>query len=283
MKPTLEVIPLEDSQKSFRFFKLETPAFTPFWHYHPEMELTLITKGSGTRFVGDAIQPFAAMDLVLIGENLPHHWVSVEETHDILQEAYVFQFDKQLFASFPECNTFISFFEHAKDGFHFYQPKTALINMIVSLENKSPIQQLSGLIEILNTLLQDEHKKTLASKHYLNRFYSTTSQSKIAKTTNYILENIDQKLTVKQMAALTHMVPQSFCRWFKKHSGHSFVTFLNKTRIERACHLLKSTSLPVQNIAFHCGFDSLSHFNRTFKKMKMMSPSQFRNLSKDGN
>jgi len=281
LKPALERIAIERSQRSFHFFKRTTPAFTPFWHYHPELELTLITKGKGTRFVGDAIQPFADFDLILVGENLPHHWVSLEETPEDLQEAYVFQFDKELFTRFPECSAFATFFEQAKNGFHFYQPSAALVDMIISVEKAPPIRQLGLLMEILSELLQEENRQQLASDQYLHRFYSVNSQSKIAKTTNYILEHIDQKLTVNHMAEFTHMVPQSFCRWFKKHAGHSFVSFLNKTRIERACHLLQSTAQPIQTIAFSCGFDSLSHFNRTFKKVKGMSPSGFRNLEKN--
>ena len=44
------------------------------WHYHSQMELTLIVQGSGTHFIGDSITHFNAPDLVLIGPNLPHYW-----------------------------------------------------------------------------------------------------------------------------------------------------------------------------------------------------------------
>ena len=118
---------------------------------------------------------------------------------------------------------------------------------------------------------------SLASEHYLNRFQSEGSQNKISKTTNYILEHLEERLSVNQMAEFTHMVPQSFCRWFKKHSGHSFISFLNQTRIERVCHLLVSSNLKIQDIAFSSGFESISHFNRTFQKLKGCSPRAFRN------
>ncbi|WP_353777261.1 helix-turn-helix domain-containing protein [Winogradskyella sp. 3972H.M.0a.05] len=253
--------------------------FTPFWHYHPELELTLISKGEGTRFVGDSISSFSNFDLILVGENLPHHWVSITENGIKNHEAYVFQFDKNLFEHFPECNTFRTLFENAKRGIHFSKPKDELIKKIIAFEALSPISRLSALIEILQNLIEDNDTETLASEDYLNRFYTEGSQTKISKTTNYILDHLDQKLSVNQLAEFTHMVPQSFCRWFKKHSGHSFISFLNQTRIERVCHLLVSTNMRVQEIAFSCGFESLSHFNRTFNKLKHMSPRTYRQLN----
>ncbi|MFD2726459.1 helix-turn-helix domain-containing protein [Hyunsoonleella rubra] len=62
------------------------------------------------------------------------------------------------------------------------------------------------------------------------------------------------------------------------HTGHSFVTFLNKTRIESACHYLLTSNLSIKDIAYSCGFDSISHFNRTFKRLKDKSPSRFRKI-----
>lgn len=278
MKPELELIDIESSKKSFRFFKREDTAFLPYWHYHPELELTLISKGKGTRFIGDSIQPFSDFDLVLVGENLPHHWVSIEDNNTSFQEAYVFQFHKDLLSNFPECNVLEALFKKAEKGIYFSNPSLDLIGKIMAFESITPISQLSSLIDMLHELLNDENQTQLVSDQYLNRFYSMSSQSKISKTTNYILEHLDKKLTVNHMAEYTHMVPQSFCRWFKKHSGHSFVSFLNKTRIERACHLLRGTDLAIQAIAFSCGFESLSHFNRTFKQQKQTSPSKYRKL-----
>ncbi len=78
------------------------------------------------------------------------------------------------------------------------------------------------------------------------------------------------------MANYTHLVPQSFCRWFKKITGNTFVNYLNKARIERACQLLLNTKMAITEVCFSVGFDSLSHFNRTFKKIKHLNPREYR-------
>ncbi|GAB5565028.1 MAG: AraC family transcriptional regulator [Winogradskyella sp.] len=278
MQPELEHIAIEASQQSFHFFKRSDTVFLPYWHYHPELELTLIKKGDGTRFVGDSIASFSDYDLVLVGKNLPHHWVSASKIEN--QEAYIFQFRSSLFRGFTECDAFYTLFEKAKRGLHFFNPSETLIEQIIAFEQLSKISKLSTLIEIIEQLSLDNNFNILASENYLERLQLAGSQAKIAKATNYILEHLDEQLSVNRMAEFTHMVPQSFCRWFKKHSGHSFVSFLNQTRIERVCLLLTTTNTPIQDIAFSCGFESLSHFNRTFKKMKNCSPSEFRKNQK---
>jgi AraC-like DNA-binding protein len=102
-------------------------------------------------------------------------------------------------------------------------------------------------------------------------------KNKFAKVNNYILEHLNQKLTVQQLADFSNMVPQSFCRWFRQNSGYSFITFLNITRIENACQMLMHKNQSIQQIAYSSGFESLSHFNRTFRKYKEQSPREFMN------
>ena len=274
MKPELEHIVVEETQHSFRYFKLSETVFVPYWHYHPELELTLITKGKGTRFIGDSIASFSDFDLVLVGKNLPHHWVSSSKIDN--QEAYVFQFKAALFKGFAECQIFDHLFEMAKRGIHFHKPKKQVLEHIISFENLSNTAKLAKLIEILEELYLDENYHLLSSEHYANRVKIHGSQKKITQTTNFILEHLGERLTVDRMAQLTNMAPQSFCRWFKKYSGHSFVSFLNQSRIEKVCFMLTTTDKSIQDIAYSSGFESISHYNRTFRKIKGLNPSDYK-------
>ncbi|MEO1436918.1 MAG: AraC family transcriptional regulator [Bacteroidota bacterium] len=275
MKLALEQIDFKAGRRSLVAFHRKDSAFLPFWHYHPELELTLITKGRGTRYVGDSIVNYQANDLVLIGENVPHHWVSHQDQPIHSQEAYVIQFPKDLFSRFPECASFVTIFREANRGLHFSDPPMNLLFHIQALVALKPLQQIAGLLTILEAL-QTTKRSPLASEGFRVRFQSAGRQNKIAQTTNYILEHLDQKLTVTDMAKFTHMVPQSFCRWFKVHIGHSFISFLNQSRIQQACHLLHQTSLPVKEIAFQCGFETVPHFNRVFRQLVGSNPSKFR-------
>ena len=276
MKATLEQVNLESAQQSFRFFITEPEAFTPFWHYHPELELTLIVKGEGTRFVGDSIEPFSDLDLILIGKNLPHHWVSLSEKTTERQKAIIFQFDETIFNGIKECFHFKSLFDLASKGICFEQPSEITITRILKFETLSRFEQLVAFMELIQELSSDKNIRLLTTESFKTIRKNSFTEEKFSKVNNYILEHLNTNITVNHMAELTHMVPQSFCRWFKKHSGHSFINFLNRTRIEQSCHYLLTSSESIQNIAFSCGFETISHFNRTFKNFKGMSPRAFR-------
>ncbi|UJH68896.1 AraC family transcriptional regulator [Allomuricauda sp. SCSIO 65647] len=276
MKPELEKIDIGSSSRSVHFFKLETAAFPAYWHYHPEIELTFIIKGEGTRFVGNSIAPFTDYDLVLVGKNTPHHWVSLMHDAPEMQKAIVFQFSADMFSSFKECERFGSLFELARRGIQFKDPAQEIVDLITVFEHLDTIQQLGAIMEILRLLTLHDDKTLLATEVYAHHHNQKDKIEKFAKINNYILEHLDHKLTVAKMADISNMVPQSFCRWFKQNSGYSFITFLNKTRIENACQLLTHNHLSIQQIAFSSGFESLSHFNRTFKKFKQQSPTAFK-------
>ena len=275
MKPELEKIGIDEAPQSFHFFNRVTAAFTPYWHYHPEIELTFITHGEGTRYVGNSIEPFSDNDLVLVGEKIPHHWVSFARTPQKLQKALVFQFSAHLFSPFKECESYKGLFELAKRGIKFGQLSAEIIQLLHSFETLPPLRQLTALMELLHLLVLHKDKTLLTTDYYVYNHNQQQKINKFAKVNNYIVEHLDQKLTVAQMANFTNMAPQSFCRWFKQNSGYSFITFLNKARVENACHLLTHQEMSIQSIAFSSGFESLSHFNRTFRKYKGLSPSGF--------
>ena len=62
--------------QSFRFLRFEVDAFGGGRHRHRQLELTWVERGAGVRFVGDSAEPFADGDLVLLGANVPHTWIS---------------------------------------------------------------------------------------------------------------------------------------------------------------------------------------------------------------
>lgn len=281
MKPELEQLDIASSNQSIQFFKIETDAFVPFWHYHPEIELTFILQGEGTRIVGNSIETFTSHDLVLVGKNVPHNWISLDREAPKLQKAFVFQFNTHIFSSFKECEHFFALFNKGKRGIHFETPSPNLIERITTFEGLNDLQRLSSLIELLHDLSQHQTIALLATEDYTKAHHHRQYKSKFAKVNNYILEHLDEKLTVAHMANYTHMVPQSFCRWFKQNSGHSFISFLNKTRIESACQMLIQRNQCIQDIAYSSGFESLSHFNRTFKTVKGHSPREFKKQQKN--
>lgn len=261
-------------QGSINFFVRESSQFQPYWHYHPEIEITFITKGKGFRFVGDSILPYVEGDLVMIGENTPHQWVSSTSDETEHQQAYVIQFRKELFQSFKECYPLETLFKESQRGIQFLGSRNIITSVILSFQNANGIQRVSFLLELLNQLLGHKEKKILSSTRY--KYPLNVRDERFVNINNYILNHLDTRLTVEHVAEKCNMVPQSFCRWFKRCSGHSFISFVNIMRIEMACQSLINSNKPIQYIALNSGFENVSHFNRTFKSLKGKTPTEFK-------
>ncbi|ULT22220.1 AraC family transcriptional regulator [Sphingobacterium sp. E70] len=92
----------------------------------------------------------------------------------------------------------------------------------------------------------------------------------------YTFQHFGDKISLEDIAAVAHMTPHAFCKYFKKHTRKTYVTFLNEIRIERACKMLiDESSESVSNIAFKTGFNNVVNFNRVFKKITKHSPSEY--------
>ncbi|PWJ39940.1 helix-turn-helix domain-containing protein [Sediminitomix flava] len=268
-----EHITTDKNEKTILFSKLKLPAFTPYWHFHPELELTYIVKGKGLRFVGDHIAPFQEGDLVLLGENLPHQWVSDGEDDEV--ETYIFQFSKVVFSQIPEFKKLYQFLNSSERGIHFTNPSIELIGKIIQYESQNEFQQLLLFFDILN-LSMNENYEILSSENGKGNQQIAKHSERITKVLDFVLEHMNREITLTEISDFTGMTSPAFCRWFKKSIGKSFVTYLNQLRVEKASTLLWEKDLPISQIAFETGFESLSNFNRSFLKYKGCSPREYR-------
>jgi YesN/AraC family two-component response regulator len=98
----------------------------------------------------------------------------------------------------------------------------------------------------------------------------------IARAKQYIHEHQTEELSLGQVASAVHTSPFYFCKLFKKTTGIHFTDYVSRTRIERAKNLLLNPNLRISEIAYEVGFQSLTHFNRVFKRIVGQSPTEFR-------
>lgn len=99
----------------------------------------------------------------------------------------------------------------------------------------------------------------------------------ITKAKQYIQEHFAEDLSLGQVAAAVHTSTFYFCKLFKKSTGINFTEYVSRTRTEKAKNLLLNPNLRVSEIAYEVGFQSLTHFNRIFKKIVGQSPTEYRN------
>lgn len=98
----------------------------------------------------------------------------------------------------------------------------------------------------------------------------------ITKAKEFIHENQAEDLSLGQVAKAVNTSTFYFCKMFKKVTGINFTDYLSRVRIEKAKNLLLNPNLRVSEIAFEVGFQSLTHFNRVFKKIVGHSPTEYR-------
>ena len=98
----------------------------------------------------------------------------------------------------------------------------------------------------------------------------------IWKARKFIEEHSREELSLKKLAKAVNMNANYLSENFKQVTGINFVEYVARTRFEKACRLLRDGDLRISEIAFTAGFQSLSQFNRVFKRLSGKSPTQFR-------
>jgi AraC-like DNA-binding protein len=281
MKALLEDNKAKKGQHSFMAYHISAPTFDFFYHYHPEYELTLILKGRGRRLVGDSHENFERGDLVLIGPGLPHTWVS-DGDEEGTSEAIVLQFSEDFierFAGLDELSAVNKLLLHAKQGISFKGKKSAVAReQIKLLPAKRGIEKITGLLHILSEL------STLKPVPLASSFYQPLkgeeNEKRINKVCKYVQKHAAEPLTIHKAAALIHLSPGAFCKFFKRITGKTFSDYVNDIRIANVCNELMGTDKQVAEIAYGNGFETLTYFNRVFLRKKKIRPGSYRKMSK---
>lgn len=260
------------------------PHFDNPWHYHPELELTLITKSRGIRFVGDAIEPFEEGDLVLLGASLPHYWrndaryYAPDSTESA--EAIILRFRATAwgneFLTAPEMQPLNELFHRANRGLHFglavAEEIRPLLRRLLAAEG---LERMVRWLQVFAVLVLTNDYRILSQKAF-GGTNPTEDSSRIGKVLAYIQQHLQEAIRLDQVATVAHMNPAAFCRYFKQQTNKTFVEVLNEFRINYACRLLLDSDKDVGQVCFDCGFRNVSHFNQVFKAHKGISPLSFR-------
>src|SRR5690349_10189555 len=156
MKAALQKSPISENQ-AFEVKHLVAPHFDPNWHFHPEYQLFLVLKGTGTRFIGDHVSPFKEGDLVFTGPNLPHLWQSDHEyfadNQELITEGIVIYFPENFLGKdFLQKNEMYKvkyLFQQAQRGMEIYgqthQQVSALMHHILTVTDFDQILVLLNI------------------------------------------------------------------------------------------------------------------------------------------
>ncbi|MBY0543065.1 MAG: AraC family transcriptional regulator [Sphingobacteriaceae bacterium] len=278
-----EITPLTNSD-CFTIFERKKKEFDFPLHYHEEMELNFISNASGARrVVGDHIEEIGDAELVLIGANLPHVWethkLKGKEIHEVTIQFHKDLFDEKLLRR-NQLRVIREMFEKSKCGILFSKETTAVVgSRLVQLNKKHGFDSVLELMSILHDLSTSRNMRTLSDSTFSNAEFSYNSR-RVEKVMEYININFDKQVSLAEVARIASMTEVSFSRFFKSRTGISFIDSLIEIRLGHASRKLIDTTEAVAEVAYNCGFNNISNFNRIFKKKKGCTPKEFReNLS----
>lgn len=248
-----------------------------FWHFHPEYELVYIEGATGTRHIGEHISTYVDSDLVLIGSNIPHLNFDYGVKTDYRKVVVHFKKDliENHFHSIPELLSINQLFKQSHFGIAFNDLiKTEIGEQLFQLDQLNPFQQYHRLLEILQELSDIQNVELLHDTPYKNTF-SEREQSRLRYIYAYVDKHYHEKIELSDVAEISNMSKEAFCRYFKKVSNYTFIEFLTRYRISQAKRLLMSGH-SISDTCYQTGFESLSYFSRTFRKVTAESPREFR-------
>ncbi len=279
MDPVYEKVPLVDSSfliKMERFPYYEIP-----WHVHPEYELAYVTKANGKRFVGDSVTEVSGDDLILLGPNLPHAWMSsVSGNRSETVQQVIIQFSENFLGSDlwskPEFHHIRQMLVKAQKGLGIHgDTRSRIIRKMYRMMKMEKYRRVIELLNILDILAVEKEYKTI-SMVTIDEVKSGSESQRINVIYDYVLQNFGSKCTVPMVASHFGMTPQSFCRYFKNRTWKTYIGFLNEVRVAHACKLLSTDEYSIIEVCYNSGFDSISNFNRQFKKVTGTSPGLYR-------
>jgi AraC-like DNA-binding protein len=268
---------------SFTVQEYEGPVFDPNWHFHPEYQLFCVLAGSGTRFIGDSIKPFLPGDMVFLGPDVPHLWRSDTggtggETAEAARGIVIYFSENFLGKEFFEKQEMVllrQLLENARQGLEIRGRTRELVaGKMRELTGREDFVRVLALLDILHTIALCGDYKPICSRGYVNACKPSETE-RMRKVHEYVTGHFQEEISLEKVAALTSMAPSAFCRYFRARSNKTFSDFVSEVRIGHACRLLIGGNLSVTQVAYACGFRTMSNFNRQFKAIVHESPLRY--------
>jgi AraC-like DNA-binding protein len=287
MLPNLEKVEANINH-SFHINHMKVEYFPSLLHFHPEVEILLVVQGTGTRYVGDSVERFAPGDLVMIGPNVSHEWCSDRNTGQagaFVSEAIYILFNTEImgneFWNLPESKIILKIIQQSQRGIKLKgKTRDEVALLMNAIDTSYGFRRVILLMTILEMIAFSEEYQYLASPIIQNTINERDSE-RLNKVYKYVINNMQQEISLDHAASIANLSVPAFCRYFKKRVNKTFMQFLLEIRIGQACHLLVNENFSVSEICYLCGFNNISYFIKQFKRVTGFTPLGYRKKFED--
>ena len=247
-------------------------------HKQDTWELTLIIKGSGRRVIGDSQTTFGEGNLALIPPHIPHCWdfspnnVDEEGCVTYLTLTFKTDFIDRCTSAFPEITERLERVKAVSSAISFDEATTTLlVDMMMKMKDEQTSELLPYVLRMLLLISKREKDAKVVGRNSDNdRMTERINKVKLFTSNNYA-----RQITIDMIAEHVGMNRSSFCTFFKKATGQTYITYLNKLRVDRACYLLRQGKFTLTEVCYMVGFNDVPYFNRCFKNNRGVSPKEY--------
>ena len=244
-------------------------------HQQPTWELSLVIEGEGIRTIADVSEPFKSGEVVLVPPETAHCWQFTDNVEKIENITVTFASEllHSVAATFPELQThFEGLAESIKAVVFTGRTRQRLSEGLKQMTGLTDAERLTLFIHLLSIIAVSSDRREIG------RPKETDTQRRLKQIEIYISCNYKRDISIDDLAQHVGMNRSSLCTFFKHHAGKTIITYLNEHRLSVACHLLRHTTLTIQQVCYESGFNDVPHFCRLFKRSFGETPKEYRGL-----
>ena len=254
--------------------------FYDLFHFHPEYQITLMLKGEGSFTIGESTGKFEKGNLFIIGSNVPHVFRSAGEFYEnskLISHSLSIFFKEDSFGSnffnLPETKHIGQMFSEFNRGVKLASEKK-IMKCFLNVFECEGLERIKKFLDLMNEI------SSCGTIEFLSRekeIIKATEQSdkRLNEVFNFVLDNYKGEIKLKTISGIANLSEPAFCRYFKKRTRKTFFDFLNELRINEACKLLLNKDISISEAAFEVGFNNISNFNRKFRSILGVTPTEY--------
>ncbi len=263
------------------FINRELESFTTIQHTHDFTEISYVGEGSGYHYIEDQVIPIKQGDLFVIPIGTSHVFRPSSPKQDKTLVIYNCIFRTELLEGWRHLiqkdsytyNIFYYPHECTERWLHFQDKHDTFFNMVQTMYSEY-LKRSTGYETVLTAMLIQ--MLVMLKRFELKNETEPASFSKLEEVVHFIKNNYTQNITVQDVADYFYLSASHFQRLFKKTTGLTFTQYLQNVRIQKCCELLKSTDIPIYQIANQVGYLDMKFFHALFRKKTGVTPRQYR-------